>query len=106
MASPEIPHLHDTSGGSAASASGSGVGLWLHRSNRVEELVEALAGVVARPGPDVFASECIAVQGRGMERWLSMELSRRLGVWANPEFPFPRRLVERALDAVLGEVPE
>ena len=106
MASPEIPHLHDTSGGSAASASGSGIGLWLHRSNRVEELVEALAGVVARPGPDVFASECIAVQGRGMERWLSMELSRRLGVWANPEFPFPRRLVERALDAVLGEVPE
>ena len=33
-----------------------------------------------------------------MERWLSMQLARRLGVWANPAFPFPRQLVERALD--------
>jgi exodeoxyribonuclease V gamma subunit len=38
-----------------------------------------------------------------MERWLSMELSRRLGVWANPDFPFPRAVIERAFRSVLGE---
>ncbi len=37
-----------------------------------------------------------------MGRWLSMELSRRLGVWANPRFPFPRAFVDDCLRAVLG----
>ncbi len=82
----------------------------VHVSHRIEDLVAALVARVAEPcaaedspgqaGP--LLRETIAVQGRGMERWLSMELSRRLGVWANPDFPFPRRLIERAFDAVLG----
>ncbi len=76
--------------------------LIVHRSNRIEALVDALAELVARPLPDPFAREWIAVQGRGMERWLTMELARRLGVWANPDFPFPRKLIERATAAVLG----
>ncbi len=45
--------------------------------------------------------ETIVVPGPGMARWLSMELSRRFGVWANPAFPFPRALIERALDAIV-----
>ncbi len=64
--------------------------LFVHRSNRVERLVEALGDVVAESPPGPFEAETIIVQGRGMERWLSMELSRRFGVWANPAFPFPR----------------
>ena len=76
--------------------------MYVHRSNRAETLVAELATLVARPLAGAFAPECIVVQGRGMERWLSMELARHLGVWANPDFPFPRRLIERALAAVLG----
>src|SRR5437870_1010208 len=76
--------------------------MYVHRSNRAEELVAILAALVARPLPDPIAGECIVVQGRGMERWLSMELARRLGVWANPDFPFPRRLIMRALNTVLA----
>src|SRR5262245_33561321 len=38
-----------------------------------------------------------------MERWLSMELARRLGAWANPWFPFPRRVLELAFRAAFGE---
>jgi exodeoxyribonuclease V gamma subunit len=76
--------------------------MYVHRSNRAESLIEALAEVVAQPLRDPTASECIVVQGRGMERWLSMELARRLGVWANPDFPFPRHLILRALNARLG----
>jgi exodeoxyribonuclease V gamma subunit len=78
----------------------------VHRSNRTDQLVEILCDVVRAPLASPFAKECIVVQGRGMERWLSMQLAGRLGVWANPEFPFPRNLIERAFAAVSGENDE
>jgi exodeoxyribonuclease V gamma subunit len=78
----------------------------LYRSNRTETLAEALSRVAARPLRDVFARECIVVQGPGMERWLSSVLATRLGVWANPWFPFPRAAVELLLDAALGPAKE
>lgn len=73
----------------------------LHRGNRVERLVDVLAQVVAEPLPDAFAAEHIAVPSPGMERYLAMELGKRLGVWANPAFPFPKALIEQAFAAVL-----
>ena len=78
----------------------------VHRSNRTEQLVDALAELVRTPLADPTAPETIAVHGRGMARWLSLELSRRLGVWANPAFPFPRRLIDAAAAAVLGAPPD
>jgi exodeoxyribonuclease V gamma subunit len=75
----------------------------VHRSNRAERLVEVLCEVVARPLASPFERETIVVQGRGMERWLAMQLAGRLGVWANPDFPFPRRLIERAFAAATGD---
>jgi len=76
--------------------------VFVHRSNRTENLVEVLAEVVSQPVADPFWRECIAVQSRGMEQWLSAELARRLGVWANPDFPFPRHLLQRTITDVLG----
>jgi exodeoxyribonuclease V gamma subunit len=76
--------------------------LHLHRSNRTEALVAALIDVVRTPLPDPFTAECIVVQGRGMERWLEMQLAAGLGVWGNPTFPFPRRIVAHVLDAFVG----
>lgn len=76
--------------------------MYVHRSNRIEVLAAALAELVAEPPQDPFAPECIVVQGRGMERWLSMELARRFGVWANPDFPFPQAIIDRAFAAFLG----
>ena len=70
----------------------------LHRSNRTEALVERLVDVVREPLADPLAPECIVVQGRGMERWLAMKLAEHLGVWADPWFPFPRRLLELAFE--------
>ncbi|MDP6979747.1 MAG: exodeoxyribonuclease V subunit gamma [Myxococcota bacterium] len=55
----------------------------IHRSNRAEALIEALAKVVAVPRSGVFDPELLVVQGQGMERWIAMELAQRLGVWAN-----------------------
>jgi len=82
-------------------------GFFLHRSNRTEQLLEALVEVVREPASDdPLAPECIAVQGRGMERWLSMSLSRHLGVWARPEFPVVRELLESCADRIIGEEAE
>lgn len=73
----------------------------VHRSNRIEALVDALAEVVATPVADPFAPEWIGVQSAGMGRWLGLELARRLGIWANPAFPFPRTLIDTAASAFL-----
>jgi exodeoxyribonuclease V gamma subunit len=73
------------------------------RSNRAEALVDRLAHVCAQPLSDPFSAEWVAVQSRGMERWLAQQLSLRLGVWARAEHPFPRSLIERLLRGVLEE---
>lgn len=78
----------------------------IYRSNRAERLIDALAVVLRQPLADPLAAEHVIVQSRGMERWLSMQLSQRLGIAANLSFPFPRHLIDRAFDAVLGEAPE
>jgi len=80
--------------------------LHVHRSNRLEPLVSRLAELCATPGLAPTAQEVIVVQSKGMDRWLSMELSRRLGVFANASFPFPRKFLEDAFAAVLGAPAE
>lgn len=73
----------------------------VHRSNRVERLLDALAEVIAEPPKDPFEPETIVVQSRAMATWLSMGLADRFGVWAGADFPFPRRFVHRVFDRVL-----
>ncbi len=71
----------------------------LVRSNRTERLADALADRIRNEPLGPFEKEVIVVQSRGMERWLTLELSKRLGIWSNPAFPFPRGVVEDLLDA-------
>ncbi len=77
--------------------------MYLHRSNRAEVLVSRLADVAATPLGGPLDRECVVVQGKGMERWLTMKLAERHGVWANPDFPFARSIIGRAFAAVLPE---
>jgi exodeoxyribonuclease V gamma subunit len=70
----------------------------------MEHLLEELGDVFSSKRPQVFCPEVIVVQSLGMERWLSMGLCRRFGIWANAEHPFPRAFTERVLEAVLGPV--
>jgi len=83
-----------------------GVSFVLHRSNALESLADRLAEVVAQPVGPPSQPEVLVVQSRGMERWVSQHLARRLGVWANARFLFPRDLVERVLGQVLGDARE
>jgi len=74
----------------------------LIRSNRTENLTDALASLVRDEPLGPFEQEAIVVQSRGMERWLTLALAERLGIWSNPSFPFPRAVVEQVLD-ILSE---
>ena len=88
--------------------------LHIHRAERADGLVDALATLLAEPPDDPFAREVVAVPTRGMERWLTQRLSTRLGttaggadgVCANVDFPSPRRLVGDAVAAASGIDPE
>ena len=72
----------------------------LIRSNRTENLADALASLVRDAPLGPFEQEAIVVQSRGMERWLTLALAERLGIWSNPSFPFPRMVVEQVLDSL------
>lgn len=84
--------------------SGVGVVLVVHRAERLDTLADGLAELLATPLPDVFATEIVAVPARGVERWLTQQLSHRLGrrpggadgVCAALWFPSPTELVARA----------
>lgn len=80
--------------------------LHVHRSDRADGLIEALRALLAVPPADPFARELVAVPTRGMERWLTQRLSNALGICANVEFPFPRRLTGVAVAAASGIEPE
>ncbi|CAA9353723.1 MAG: Exodeoxyribonuclease V gamma chain [uncultured Nocardioidaceae bacterium] len=85
-------------------------GLHVHRSERADALVEALAAVLGSAPADPFAPEVVAVPARGVERWLTQRLSARLGqsavggdgVCAAVNFPSPTRLFADAVAAGSG----
>ena len=84
--------------------------LHLHRGERADILVGALGGLLAGGGADPFAAEIVCVPSRGVERWLTQQLSLTLGaraggfdgVCANVEFPSPGRLVADTVAGVSG----
>jgi len=80
--------------------------LSVYTSNRLEILIDKLAAVIQAPPAPPLEPETIMVQSRGMERWVSMELARRLGICANIRFPFPNHFVSRVFSEVFPDLPE
>jgi exodeoxyribonuclease V gamma subunit len=79
----------------------------LFTSNRMEVLVDALGTVFeSRRLHSPFDKEVIVVQSRGMQRWLSMELAARFGVWANGHYPFPNALVSELFERLGLDHPD
>ena len=75
------------------------------RSNDLDVLLDRLASDLSAPPASLIGSvraeacpETIVVQSRGMERWVSMGLSAKLGVFDNARFEFPRALIRRWVD--------
>ncbi|MBN1614074.1 MAG: exodeoxyribonuclease V subunit gamma [Deltaproteobacteria bacterium] len=80
-------------------------GLNVYTANYLEVLLDGLAALLREPLSQPLAREIVVVQSRGMERWISLELARRLGICANIRFPFPRAFVYEMFTAVLSDKP-
>ncbi len=78
----------------------------LHTSNRLDLLARQLAAVVKQPAPCPLAPEVIVVQSRGIQRWLSLRLSRDLGICANCSWPFPNQFFQNTVRSCLPGLPE
>lgn len=78
----------------------------LYTSNRMEVLVDTLAAALREPLASAFTKEVIVVQSRGMQRWLSMELASRFGIWANGHYPFPNAMVQELFGVLFSEKPD
>ena len=78
-------------------------GITLYTGNCLEALGEKLAEIVSGPLPSPFTAEIVVVQSAGMQRWLSMELAARLGVWANCRYLFPNVVIDKIFEDTLGE---
>jgi len=66
---------------------------YLHQSNRLENLFDALCSIIAEPLPDPLVAEQIVVQNQGMAQWLSRMIALRTGISANIQFPLPARFM-------------
>jgi exodeoxyribonuclease V gamma subunit len=77
----------------------------LYTSNKVENLVQVLAEVLSRPLSSPLQPDVIVVQSKGMERYLSMQLAGRLGIWANCRYLFPNTLLAELFKKALRDPP-
>ncbi|MEA2083194.1 MAG: exodeoxyribonuclease V subunit gamma [Thermodesulfobacteriota bacterium] len=80
--------------------------LKLYTGNRLEDLADSLAGVVAAAPASPLSPEYIVVQSNGMDRWISMQLAARLGVWANGCFRFPEAFIRDVFRLNLENIPD
>src|SRR5262245_36466464 len=53
--------------------------LTIHRAERADRLVDALASILVTPLDDPFTPEIVSVPTRGVERWVTQRLSSVLG---------------------------
>jgi exodeoxyribonuclease V gamma subunit len=76
-------------------------GLTLYSGNRLEILADKFAGTVSLSPLPVMTKESIVLQSMGMMKWLTVEMSRRLGIWSNYEYIFPNKMVGNILNSFL-----
>jgi len=73
------------------------------RSNSAEVLFRALCLMLdERRDRCLIEPETVVVQGKGMERWLTMQFAQTNGVHANIRYPFPAHVGRRAVEIALA----
>ena len=77
--------------------------LKLYTSNKLEILLDALFEVVKTPHASPLSPEIIVVQNKGMQHWISMQLSERFKIWANAHFLFPNSFIEELFKQIITE---
>lgn len=72
--------------------------LYLHTSNRIEQLAQRLMEVSReQPLPGLLSQETVMTLNPGMARWLRFEIARSTGISFGWDFPFPATLIQRIL---------
>lgn len=77
--------------------------LHIYRSNRVENLADALADILGGPAGGPLDREVVVFHSPGLERLIEMQVAQRLGICANVEFLYPGDLIGRLLAAATGD---
>src|SRR5262249_29877566 len=77
-------------------------GLHIYAANRLETLLDALAAAIHSDPLGPLEREVIVVQSRGMYRWVTLELARKLGIAATIATPFPGTFCEALAERVEG----
>ena len=72
-------------------------------SNKLEKLVQCLAGRLKEPLKHPLTPETIVVQSAGMAKWISLQLAQRQGIAANYAFPFPKKILGEIFGAFLPD---
>ncbi len=76
-------------------------GITLYSGNRLEILADKFAETVSSAPLSVMKKEAIVLQSMGMMKWLTVEMSRRLGIWSNYEYIFPNRMAGDILNSFI-----
>lgn len=69
----------------------------IFKSNKMENLLDALVSVLGQAPDNPMMPEWIGVQSRGMNQWISMQIAQTLGICANILFCFPRQMIDQIL---------
>ncbi len=80
--------------------------LHLYQSNRLETLIDLLSTVVQYPPQSVLEPERIIIPSQGMGRWVSLQLTDRIGISANLDFKLPASFTWQMLRDTLKNIPE
>ncbi|MFO7559281.1 MAG: exodeoxyribonuclease V subunit gamma [Desulfobacterales bacterium] len=81
-------------------------GFNLFNSNRLEKLLEILAQLLETSISSPLAPELFVVQSQGMSRWISLGISRYMGISANLKFFYPNDFMRFLFNQVMPDVPD
>ncbi|MDO5577064.1 MAG: exodeoxyribonuclease V subunit gamma, partial [Fibrobacter sp.] len=72
----------------------------------MEHLADVLAEIVSVQRSSFFSPETIVVQNRGMQRWITLQLCDRLGIWSHCKYPFPDSFIRSLFSAVFTDIEQ
>ena len=67
----------------------------IYKSNKMENLMDALTSVLGKVPDNPMVPEWIGIQSRGMKQWITMQMAKKFGICANMHFLFPRQMVDQ-----------
>lgn len=72
----------------------------IFKSNKMENLIDALAFVLGDVPDNPMMPEWIGIQSRGMKQWVTLQVAQKFGICTNMHFLFPRQMVDQILTSL------